>query len=94
MVRSRVLFWSARPRSIPLEVLDQRRCIVPQITKVDGFASFLQQQDAIEGLKEFCRRLVNGAKDGLSDFGEAAQERYDGPSALRVQASGRLVQEQ
>ena len=53
-----------------------------QITKIDSLASALQEQDAIEGLKEFSRRLVNGAKDGLSDFGEGAKERYDGPSTL------------
>ena len=66
---SRVLSWSARPGPIPLEILDQRRCIVPQIPKVDGLAPLPQQQDAIEGLKEFSGRLMDGAKDGLSDFG-------------------------
>jgi len=55
----RILSSSAGPRAIALEVTEKGRRVVSQITKVDSFSSLLQQQQSVEDLEEFGRRLMN-----------------------------------
>ena len=55
----RVLSGFTSSRAIALEVVEEGRRVVSQVTKVDGFSSLLQQQQPIEDLKELSRRLMN-----------------------------------
>ena len=76
-----------------VEVFEHGLRVLPEVAKVDGLATLLQQQEAVEGLEQLGRRLVDGGEDGLSVVRELAQQQHDRPRRLRVETRSRLVEE-
>lgn len=60
-----------------VEVLDERRRVLAEITEVDSLSSLLKKEKSIEGLEEFRRRLMDSSEDSLSVIGELAKEEHD-----------------
>jgi len=54
----------------------------------------LQEQHTVKDLEELAARLMDGAQNCLAVLSEGPQESHDGPSTLRVETGGRLVQEE
>jgi hypothetical protein len=67
-VNLRILIRSTRPGSIPLKVIDRSRGILSKITKIKCFSTLPQQQQPVENLEEFRRRLVNPKRSFSSTF--------------------------
>ncbi|TKW53776.1 hypothetical protein CTA1_1208 [Colletotrichum tanaceti] len=93
-VLGRVLVVAAGPGAVGLEVVEQGARVVANVAKVDGAAAAGEEQQAVELLEQDGAGLVDGAEHGLARVGELAQERADGPRALRVEPAGGLVEEQ
>ena len=89
----RVLRRLALSSAIVLEVLDESGRILADVAEVDGFTTFLEEEEAIEDLEELGRRLMDGTEDSLTLVREAPQEGTNGPGTLRVETRCRLVKE-
>src|SRR2546423_13177258 len=78
-VLCRIFLITAPACACAFEIVEQSPGIVSNITKVDRPATFGQKEQAIELLKQYCRRLVDCRKDSLPAVCELAQEGNDGP---------------
>ena len=58
---ARILLFAALRRTVALEIADESRRVVPDIAVVDGLTTLAKEQQAVEYLEQFGRRLVNRA---------------------------------
>lgn len=90
----RVLLGTTRRSTVALEVFDHSARVFTNVTEVYSLTTLAEEQETIEDLEEFRRRLVDGAENGETLVSKAAQERHDGPGRLRVKTGCGLVQEE
>jgi hypothetical protein len=74
-----IFLISALAGTVVLIVVEQRARILANLTKVDCSTATGQEQQAIELLEQDSRRLMNGAKDGLTGISELSEERANCP---------------
>ena len=58
---ARILLFAALRRTVALEIADESRRVVPDVAVVDGLTTLAKEQQAVEYLEQFGRRLVNRA---------------------------------
>lgn len=69
--------------------------MVAQIAEIHSLTADLEEEQSVEDLEQFSRRLVNRAQDRLAGLVcQFTKESDDCPSTLRIKARGRLIQEQ
>lgn len=90
---SRVLIVLAVSSTIGLEVVKKCSGVLSDITEVDSLTTLCQKEKAVELLEKDGTRLMNGTEDSLTGVGELAEESADSPGTLRIQTTGRLVEE-
>jgi hypothetical protein len=55
---------------------------VAYVAKVDRFAAFSEEEEAVKFLEEDGGRLVDGAENGLAGRGQLLEEGDNGPGGL------------
>ncbi|TFA97843.1 hypothetical protein CCMA1212_010383 [Trichoderma ghanense] len=90
----RILVRGALGGAVSLEIRRHDGRVVANVTEIDGPPALCEEQEPVEALEQHRGRLVDGAQDRLACLGELFQQVEDGPGRLRVEARGRLVDEQ
>lgn len=93
-VLSGVLLVTASASAVALEIVEKGAGVVADITKVDSLTAAGEEEQAVELLEEDGAGLMDGAEDGLTGIGQLAEESANGPGALRVETTSRLIKEE
>lgn len=62
---SRVVRFGAPFVSASMEVFDEGRRVFAEVSEINGLSSLLKEEEAIKGLEELRRRLMDRGKDSL-----------------------------
>jgi hypothetical protein len=90
----RVLLWAAVPRAVSLKVIEKRPGVLANITKVDRSPALGQKEQTVELLEEDGVGLMNSTEHSLTRIRQLAKEHADCPGALRIETTGRLIEEE